>query len=485
MAHEKLTTLSDVGLKSLTAIKDQIDKESTGSAAKQLFPYEPRFVPRDKDLFDLFDTTPDLTGADVDISRFIRDGDELDVQVFWREFPNGGPAKKTRPNRRELCSVPFYRFRDFVKASRTTGRIWQKTYRKGWQPVDDRETDRIYPGQVYLLEKSCGGYNPVLGWTGDARDTDFDLPKTGEPTPETIETKETLQDEEEDAEDLSQINIWLNVLEHTRDVCEKLNDILPAASLPEHDEKILRLAARWHDRGKAHDMFQSKLKRDALAQGEVRNKLAGEPAAKAPDDAWLRTGPRRGFRHELASTLAILETLHRAKPDHPGFAWPDGLDKSGFGSRLTESELADRADDPLVRELVDLSPEDLDLLVYLVAAHHGKVRMSIRSSPDDESADKKQARGVCDGDTLAQCKIPTADLKSGLRAPEVRLSLDLMDLGLSPRYGASWRERMQLLLECLGPFRLAYLEGLLRAADCRASIDEDQPPASKTKKEVG
>lgn len=34
---------------------------------------------------------------------------------------------------------------------------------------------------------------------------------------------------------------------------------------------------------------------------------------------------------------------------------------------------------------------------------------------------------------------------------------------------------MQALLERLGPFRLAYLEGLLRAADCRASDDEDKP----------
>jgi CRISPR-associated endonuclease/helicase Cas3 len=49
-----------------------------------------------------------------------------------------------------------------------------------------------------------------------------------------------------------------------------------------------------------------------------------------------------------------------------------------------------------------------------------------------------------------------------------------MELGLSPRYGASWRERTQLLLERLGPFQLGYLEALLRAADCRASAEEDE-----------
>jgi CRISPR-associated endonuclease/helicase Cas3 len=108
--------------------------------------------------------------------------------------------------------------------------------------------------------------------------------------------------------------------------------------------------------------------------------------------------------------------------------------------------------------------------------------MSLRSSPDDDRTDvsdpcpgeKRQARGVRDDDTVAACQIPAADLKTAIMAPEVTLSLDLMELGLSPRHGASWRERMQLLLERLGPFRLAYLEGLLRAADCRASIEEDQ-----------
>ena len=32
----------------------------------------------------------------------------------------------------------------------------------------------------------------------------------------------------------------------------------------------------------------------------------------------------------------------------------------------------------------------------------------------------------------------------------------------------------ELLLERLGPFRLGYLEALLRAADCRASQEEDE-----------
>jgi CRISPR-associated endonuclease/helicase Cas3 len=135
-----------------------------------------------------------------------------------------------------------------------------------------------------------------------------------------------------------------------------------------------------------------------------------------------------------------------------------------------------------MKELIALTADELDLLVFLVAAHHGKVRMSLRSSPDDDRDDVpdpcpvskdpnrpiRQARGVRDGDEVPGCKIPNGE------TPAVTLSLDPMELGLSQRYGASWRERTQMLLERFGPFQLGYLEALLRAADCRASAEEDE-----------
>jgi CRISPR-associated endonuclease/helicase Cas3 len=43
-------------------------------------------VIRRKDLSDLFDTTPDLAGNDIDIDRFVRDIEDSDVRVFWREY---------------------------------------------------------------------------------------------------------------------------------------------------------------------------------------------------------------------------------------------------------------------------------------------------------------------------------------------------------------------------------------------------------------
>jgi len=241
-----------------------------------------------------------------------------------------------------------------------------------------------------------------------------------------------------------------------------------------------------------------------LNSAEVKGKLDGQPAAKAPNgkppgqqqadetkNAWRKDGlkpdgysdrRRPGFRHELASALAILELLHRAQPKHRGFDWPEEL-KAEFGLVSQEPAEPDAVNDTLVQELAALSADEFDLLLYLVAAHHGKVRMSLRSSPDDDRTnvpdpcpgDKRQARGVRDADCLPSCRIPAADLNgTGIDTHEVILSLDLMELGLSPGFGASWRERTQLLLERLGPFRLAYLEAILRAADCRASAEEDQ-----------
>jgi len=119
--------------------------------------------------------------------------------------------------------------------------------------------------------------------------------------------------------------------------------------------------------------------------------------------------------------------------------------------------------------LQKLSPEDLSLVAYLAAAHHGKVRLSIRSLPGEDEPDspeKLYARGVWDGDEL-----PKVDLGDGITVEPIRLSLQLMQLGRGLNGEPSWSERMLALRdsERLGPLRLAYLEAVLRAADMRVS----------------
>jgi CRISPR-associated endonuclease/helicase Cas3 len=139
---------------------------------------------------------------------------------------------------------------------------------------------------------------------------------------------------------------------------------------------------------------------------------------------------RPQFRHELASALAVLQ------------------ENSG-----------------------NIPHELRNLVAYLVASHHGKVRLSIRSLPSEVPPPdgRRFARGVWDDDLLGRL-----DLGGGVVAPEVRLALDSMELGLGADGQPSWTERMVALRDDphWGLFRLAYLEALLRAADRRASAKE-------------
>ena len=82
--------------------------------------------------------------------------------------------------------------------------------------------------------------------------------------------------------------------------------------------------------------------------------------------------------------------------------------------------------------------------------------------------------GLKEGDTLLPCRIAKAD-GSIFSIPSVTLHLDPAAMGLSPRYGKSWRERCLDLIKVYGPYALAYLECLFRNADIRASqwVTED------------
>jgi CRISPR-associated endonuclease/helicase Cas3 len=119
---------------------------------------------------------------------------------------------------------------------------------------------------------------------------------------------------------------------------------------------------------------------------------------------------------------------------------------------------------------------DRDLIAYLIAAHHGKVRLSIRSMPNERVPDKPApqgkewlfARGIwtIENDDAGD-KLPSVQLGE-LSTPAVSLDLSFMKMGEGPR-GPSWLARTVALRDRLGPFELAYLETLLRAADARAS----------------
>jgi len=363
-----------------------------------LFPYEPRHVIRRKDLIELFDTTPDLAGNDIDVSRFIRDSEDFDVQVFWRNVAGKVPEEnEPGPRRDELCSVPVKDFRKFLQKKT----VFRKDFLQGkWIPTQEFQ---IYPGQTYLIPVSEGGYDPEVGWD----------PSAGADKTRPVESETVLRPSDwNDADQHSDGLPWQRISEHSDMVVRDLGRLLRALGIDlgkEHVES-LNHAARWHDRGKAHEVFRSAIVMD--------DDHTADDWAKAPTIG--RYG-RKGFRHELASALAMLQ---------------EGLS---------------------------------DLACYLAAAHHGKVRLSIRSLPHERRPSEsgvRFARGIWDGETLVE-----VDLGGGVTAPEIKLSLEPMELGLSPEGEPSWAERMLGLRDDqhLRPFRLAFLEAILRAADMRAS----------------
>ncbi len=359
-----------------------------------------RPVLRRKDLLDLFDTTPDLCGNDLDVSRYIRDGDDTDVQVFWRIVPETGPAEDTpAPTRRELCRVSLAEFAKFLTSKKPKAFIWNALEDR-WQ-----EAKRPRPGALYLLAPESGGYSEELGWTREPKDQ-----------PEPLAEESTTKREGISGDPYSFIGRWNSLRDHTADVVAAARAL--ALALAPNESAALETAALWHDTGKGHDLFQK-----ALRNG-------GTPPDA--DTIWAKSASgtgrvrRKGFRHELASALAWLV----AAP----------------------ADAAER-----------------DLIAYLIATHHGKVRLSIRALPNEDApdgdAERLHARGIWDGEELPAAAFPDK------AAQPVRLDLSFMKMGDGP-HGASWLARTVALRDRFGPFRLAYLETLLRVADMRASAAE-------------
>lgn len=389
---------------------------SVSSLEKKAVPLELQsdHVLRRRDFVDLFDTTPDLSGNDIDTSRFIRGDEDPDVRVFWREVPEHvsrpepGAAYAAAPTADELCNVPVYEFRSFLR--KHLNDIWRWDALEGhWTNVDN---EHVFPGQTFLVRATAGGYDPTLGW-------DSKKSERVQPVDTSVSTPEGY-----DHDQFSSKSCWQSLAKHGDELCQALQHMVAELNLNQDLVEALLLAARWHDYGKAHLVFQS-----ALPDGAPQHFSAQVVWAKAAG-TW-KPYERRHFRHELASALAILARPHES--------------------------------------LRNLSDEHLSLVAYLAAAHHGKVRLSIRSMPGEAvppARNQLYARGIWHGDTM-----PTVDLGGQVIVGQLKLSLEPMRLGRNQFGEPSWAERTLMLRERLGPFRLGYLEALLRAADMRVSRD--------------
>ena len=213
---------------------------------------------------------------------------------------------------------------------------------------------------------------------------------------------------------------WYPLAAHLADVereCATLLGAFGVTGLSAEMRTAAIVAARLHDIGKASDVWQDA----ALATVEDEERAgfkARGPFAKTGNRKPLRFNPRF-FRHELASALALMSEGASALGDH----------------------------------------HETDLVIYLVASHHGRIRLSIRRPPEESGLD----------DTI----VTTLGVAPGDELPEVNLGESTVPRShLTIPTGTDRYERRALALRDradLGPFRLAFLEMVVRSADWRAS----------------
>jgi CRISPR-associated endonuclease/helicase Cas3 len=190
---------------------------------------------------------------------------------------------------------------------------------------------------------------------------------------------------------------WVTLSQHSSDARNELLKIaenLHHLNLKEFWNLVIE-CAQWHDLGKAHPQFQDAINNDQNIW------------AKAPV---MKPYQRSGFRHELASAIGAL--LH---------------DKSF-------------------------------LFAYILAAHHGKVRVHLDNFYWFK--DEEGFRGLKEGDKVHSCLLGGDPLNKELKIDEFLIEFpDTKD----------WKQCIEKEIESLGVFKLSYLETLVRIADWRAS----------------
>ncbi|WP_216893450.1 type I-G CRISPR-associated helicase/endonuclease Cas3g [Nocardia alni] len=365
------------------------------AATRPLYP-----VLRRRDLLDLFDTTPDLAGNDIDVSPFIRDAADRTVSVAWRDPSPQMPAV----DRSELCQAPI----GDVKAVAASGsaHIWDQAD-GAWRPAVSRD---VRPGAVIVMDASQGGYLPDRGFDPGSR-----LPV--EPVPVPVRGNSGFDDDPLSCGYGSWIPLAKHLVDTEQAAAELISRFDSVLDLsPEQCAAVVR-AALLHDLGKAHPTFTAAL-------------VAANPDSPPPDrtSVWGKSPSRNRliyrpphFRHELVSALWLLD------------------ESSGLLKDVAEP----------------------DLVVYLVAAHHGKVRVTIRGRKDESVG---VVLGVADGSSTLGIDL------NGWSIPPVTVSLQHTTHGQESLTARALRLRDR---PDVGPFRLAFCEAAVRAADWQASAGQD------------
>jgi CRISPR-associated endonuclease/helicase Cas3 len=424
-AQEALNSLSDASPANLeTQLKPQLESS--------LQP--PTYSLQRHELLDFFDTDSNLSLGYTDVSPFVRGIDpETDIYVVWREWEGDIPPFGFDIGREEICQVPIWHV--IGKAGLTSwgqGFVWLGRER-GWQPAS---RENLLPGATLLLPSGAGGYADTLGWTGSSNDAPV-APLYEEPQHAT------------DEDLLSALERgWQGIDSHTRDVLACSETILDSLSPVDGGLRTaITEAVVWHDYGKSIDGWQDATRGVAAAAGlawpsemapigkfSFRESpiLAGLTGSDLRRQIWrLKNTFKPRLRHEVVSALALRQCHRRDQHE------------------------------PSIHEL---------LTEYLVMSHHGHVRKTLRDElprvPGRVRHEGETVRGIWEGtfvDALSVC---------GQELPATpALSIACRQMGRTPDGTESWTGSVLRLLDHFGPFRLAYYEAIVRAADCRASAN--------------
>jgi CRISPR-associated endonuclease/helicase Cas3 len=223
-------------------------------------------------------------------------------------------------------------------------------------------------------------------------------------------------------DDSSSFTTVVPLKKHLEGVADFARAYAAACALPDELVNDIALAASLHDLGKADPRFQSMLRggAPAFASGSLDGLLAksnGAQDRRSRDRARERSGYPKGGRHELLSL------------------------------KLAQSDAE-----------VETLAHDLDLVLHLIASHHGRCRPFAPAVEDPQG-----------------CEVALAD-NGHAYSHAGPTGTERIDSGVSDRF---WR-----LVRRYGWWGLSHLEAIHMLADHRRSEFEERT-ASKSEQETG